>query len=73
MLKLSQNETFDFEILRVLGMSRTYGSDIAEVLTVADKLIPGNFESWYQEFITLADHINATLPSPAHPDRKSVV
>ena len=67
MLKLSQNETFDFEILRVLGMSRTYGSDIAEVLTVADKLIPGNFESWYQEFITLADHINATLPSPAHP------
>ena len=67
MLKLSEDETFNFEMLRVLGMSRTYGSDIAEVLTVAGKVIPGDFESWYREFVTLANHINATLPDSSHP------
>lgn len=67
MLKLNSNETFNFEMLRVLGMARTYGSDIAEVLTIAEKIIPGDFESWYNEFIGLADHINATLPDSAHP------
>jgi dienelactone hydrolase len=67
MLKLNTNETFDFEMWRVLGMTRTYGSDIAEVLTIAEKIIPGDFESWYNEFTGLADHINATLPDSAHP------
>ena len=67
MLKLSKDETFNFEMLRVLGMSRTYGSDIAEVLTVAGRVIPGDFESWYREFVALANHINATLPDSTHP------
>ena len=67
MLKLSTDETFNFEILRVLGMARTYGSDIAEVLTVAGKIIPCDFESWYREFVALADHVSSTLPDPMHP------
>jgi alpha-beta hydrolase superfamily lysophospholipase len=57
MLPLSNEKTFHFELLRILGMARGNGSDIAEVLTVAGKLISGDFESWYKEFNALAMHV----------------
>ena len=40
MLKLSPDETFNYELLRVLATSRAYGADVAEVLTVAEKVTP---------------------------------
>jgi len=58
MLPLSNEKTFHFELLRVLGMARGNGSDVAEVLTAAGKLISGDFESWYKEFNTLANHVH---------------
>jgi hypothetical protein len=45
MLPLSPDHTFDFELLRVLGSARYAGADIAEVLTVAATITPGDFES----------------------------
>jgi cephalosporin-C deacetylase-like acetyl esterase len=67
MLKLSPDETFNYELLRVLATSRAYGADVAEVLIVAEKVTPGDFESWYNAFIKLADHINNNLPDATHP------
>jgi alpha-beta hydrolase superfamily lysophospholipase len=57
MLQLSSDKTFHFELLRVMGSARSYGADVAEILGVAEKLIPGNFESWAAEFQALAEHI----------------
>jgi hypothetical protein len=47
MLTLNTNRTFQYELLRVLGLSRDRGADIGEVLGIAPKIVPGNFESWY--------------------------
>ena len=67
MKPLSTNETFHYEILRVLGTSRSFGADVGEVLEVADKIIPGDFESWYQEFNKLARHVHAGVSNTRHP------
>jgi hypothetical protein len=57
MLQLSRDETFHYELLRLLGTARDLGADVAEVLNVADRIIPGNFESWYTEFHALARRV----------------
>jgi hypothetical protein len=67
MLRLSTDHTFHFELLRVMGTSRSYGADVVEVLTVAEKLIPGDFESWFAEFEKLADHVASGITGEGHP------
>jgi alpha-beta hydrolase superfamily lysophospholipase len=67
MLQLSIDKAFHFELLRVLATTRFYGADVAEVLSVAEKIKPGDFESWYQEFIGLAQHIHAGAVGSRHP------
>ncbi|MGD1067650.1 MAG: prolyl oligopeptidase family serine peptidase [Vulcanimicrobiaceae bacterium] len=57
MLKLSSDPTFHYELLRVLGTARDLGADVAEVLDVAERIIPGDFESWSAEFDTLANRV----------------
>jgi hypothetical protein len=66
MLTLNTDPTFQYELLRVLGLSRDRGSDIGEVLSIAPKIIPGDFESWYEEFNRLADHVRASVQSDKH-------
>lgn len=61
MLTLSPDPTFQYELLRILGTSRDRGTDIGEVLRIAPKIIPGDFESWYQEFNRLADHVRSSV------------
>ncbi|MCJ1374229.1 hypothetical protein MMC20_005461 [Loxospora ochrophaea] len=61
MVQLSTDSEFSFEILRDLATAPYSGSDIAEVLTAAAQLTPGNFESYYSAFNTLANRVyNAT-------------
>lgn len=61
MLQLSPNNHFHFELLRMLATTRTYGSDVAEVLNVCERVKPGDFESWYEEFHQLAQWVESTI------------
>jgi hypothetical protein len=67
MKSLSTDKTFQYELLRVLATSRSFGADVSEVLIVADKIIPGDFESWYEEFNRLARYVHASSSNTRHP------
>jgi dienelactone hydrolase len=67
MRPLSTDKTFHYELLRVLGASRSYGADVGEVLAAAEKIIPGDFESWYEEFNELAGHVHASFRTARYP------
>jgi dienelactone hydrolase len=67
MKPLSKDATFHYELLRVLGTSRSFGADIGEVLKIAEKILPGDFESWYEEFNKLAKHVHAGVTNTRHP------
>jgi alpha-beta hydrolase superfamily lysophospholipase len=54
---LSSDGTFHFDLLRWLGIAPYHGADVAEILDVADRIIPGDFESWHREFLALAQHV----------------
>jgi pimeloyl-ACP methyl ester carboxylesterase len=56
-VKLSSDPTFDFNLLRWHGLAPYRGTDVAEMLDVADRITPGDFESWHREFIALAQHV----------------
>lgn len=64
MLQLSSDSTFHYELLRVLGAARYAGADIAEVLKVAQRIAPGDFESWAAEFQALAEWALSTIENP---------
>jgi len=61
MLPLSTDHCFDYELLRVLGAARYAGADIAEVLTVATAIAPGDFESWYRAFHNLGERVKTSV------------
>jgi dienelactone hydrolase len=54
---LSSDRTFDFNLLRWHGLAPYHGTDVAELLAVADRIVPGDFESWHREFIALARRV----------------
>ncbi|KAI0135100.1 2,6-dihydropseudooxynicotine hydrolase [Daldinia grandis] len=58
MLQLSSDKDFHFEILRALALAPYQGSDVGEVLVAANHIIPGDFESYYNAFSSLADRIH---------------
>ncbi|XDG02465.1 hypothetical protein ABKA04_002080 [Annulohypoxylon sp. FPYF3050] len=57
MLKLSSDESFNFEILRMLSHSTFGGADISECLIAADEIVPGDFESWYTAWNKRAERV----------------
>jgi pimeloyl-ACP methyl ester carboxylesterase len=59
MLHLSTDESFHFELLRLLGLAPYHGSDISEVLEAASKIDPGVIESFSSVFSTLAENVLA--------------
>ncbi|KEF57992.1 uncharacterized protein A1O9_05915 [Exophiala aquamarina CBS 119918] len=61
MHQLNEDKYFHFELLRILASVRGFGADVSEVLNVCEKLIPGDFESWYQEFLALAEWVETTI------------
>lgn len=48
---------FWFETLRILGHAAYGGSDVGEVLTIAERITPGDYDSWYDAWRTAADRI----------------
>lgn len=61
MLQLNPDPSFHFELLRVLAAARGLGADIGEVLNVCEKIVPGDFESWYSEFRDLGNWVESTI------------
>lgn len=61
MHQLNEDKNFHFELLRILASVRGFGADVSEVLNVCEKLIPGDFESWYVEFRKLAEWVETTI------------
>ncbi|KAI0884374.1 alpha/beta-hydrolase [Annulohypoxylon maeteangense] len=57
MLKLSPDESFNFEILRMLSHSSFNGADISECLIAAEEIAPGDFESWYAAWNKRAERV----------------
>lgn len=53
------DESFSFETLRAVGYTAYGGADIGEVITTAERIPPGDTESWYREWRALADRIAA--------------
>jgi pimeloyl-ACP methyl ester carboxylesterase len=51
------DESFSFETLRAVGYTTYGGADIGEVITTAERITPGDTESWYREWRALADRI----------------
>jgi len=62
---LSSDGTFDFNLLRWLGIASYHGADVAEILDVADRIIPGDFESWHREFLALSRRVEREGRAPS--------
>jgi len=46
---------FWFETLRTIGHAAYCGADIGEVLTTAQRIVAGDYDSWHDEWLALAD------------------
>ncbi|OQE00868.1 hypothetical protein PENVUL_c045G07320 [Penicillium vulpinum] len=57
MARLSSDESFHFELLRLLAHSSHGGADVGEVLAMSAEIIPGDFESFSAVFNKRADRI----------------
>jgi pimeloyl-ACP methyl ester carboxylesterase len=53
------DESFSFETLRAVGYAAYGGADIGEVITTAERITPGDWESWHREWRALADRLAA--------------
>jgi hypothetical protein len=62
-VQLSPDQTFHFGLLRIIAHARYSGADIGEVLVAASQLRPGDFESWYEAFNSLALRVLAQIPT----------
>lgn len=65
MLTLSQDPNFHFQLLRMLGSVRTSAADVGELLNICERVKPGDYESWYDEFDKMANWVKSTI-QPEH-------
>jgi dienelactone hydrolase len=74
-MNLSPDRSFNFNLLRWIGTAPYRGADIAELVDLAGRLTPGDFESWHTEFLALAERVasegwnDASTTSPTRRDR----
>ena len=57
-MSLSPDPSFNFNLLRWIGTAAYRGADVAELLDLAGRLTPGDFESWHSEFLALARRVS---------------
>jgi alpha-beta hydrolase superfamily lysophospholipase len=57
-MNLSDDPSFNFNLLRWLGTASYHGADVAEVLDITGRLRAGDFESWHTEFLALAQRVS---------------
>lgn len=53
-----KDDQFSFQVLRLLGGAVSGASDIGEVISTANKIVEGDFESWCREWTKLAKRIH---------------
>ncbi|HEY1443117.1 MAG TPA: alpha/beta fold hydrolase [Mycobacterium sp.] len=58
-LLFPENASFWYETLRTLGHASYGGADIGEVLTTAQAITAGDYDSWYDEWLATADWVSA--------------
>lgn len=63
--------TFSFELVRVLSYAPFGGADINEVMSTAQHIQSGDFESWYTEWRRLADHVVARADEFANANQQT--
>lgn len=52
-----EDTSFWFETLRVLGATTYGGADIGEVVTTAQAITAGDYDSWYDQWLATADRV----------------
>jgi len=55
----ADDTSFWFETLRVLGATAYGGADVGEVLTTAQAITAGDYDSWYDQWLGTADWVAA--------------
>ena len=63
-LPLSQDESFNFEILVAIGEAPYRGADITDVLKAANAIVPGDFQSHNNAFYALANQTKTAAQDP---------
>ncbi|HTX97428.1 MAG TPA: alpha/beta fold hydrolase [Mycobacterium sp.] len=58
-LLFSDDTSFWYETLRALGHTAYGGADIGEVLTTAQAITAGDYDSWHDEWLATADRVAA--------------
>ena len=58
-LLFPEDTSFWYETLRTLGHTAYGGADIGEVLTTAQSITAGDYDSWYDEWLATADQVAA--------------
>jgi alpha-beta hydrolase superfamily lysophospholipase len=58
-LLFSDDPSFWYETLRVLGATAYGGADIGEVLTTAQAITAGDYDSWHDQWLATADRVAA--------------
>ncbi|OAG39054.1 hypothetical protein AYO21_06774 [Fonsecaea monophora] len=67
MVQLSADPTFQYQILRALGLASYGAADVGEVLATADQIAPGDFESFYAAFHKRAERVAAQAARMSNP------
>ncbi|ENH67951.1 hypothetical protein FOC1_g10005379 [Fusarium oxysporum f. sp. cubense race 1] len=63
-LFLSEDDSFNFDILTGLGQMANDGADVNPVLSAAKKIIPGDFESYIKAWFDLANNTKTQALDP---------
>ena len=58
-LLFPEDTTFWYETQRTLGHTAYGGADICEVLTTAQAITAGDYDSWYDQWLATADRVSA--------------
>jgi pimeloyl-ACP methyl ester carboxylesterase len=56
-LLFADDSSFWYETLRMLGHTAYGGADIGEVLTTAQRITAGDYDSWYEQWCATADRV----------------
>src|SRR6478609_9300100 len=63
-LFLSEDDSFNFDILTGLGQMANDGADVNPVLSAAKKIVPGDFESYIKAWFDLANNTKTQALDP---------
>jgi pimeloyl-ACP methyl ester carboxylesterase len=63
---LFSDPSFSFELIRTMGHAPYRGADIGECLVTAERIVDGDVESWYREWMKTARRVHAEAERAAN-------